>query len=375
MQTTWQGTKRQRCSKKAYHSLLQKGGQKGTWGGGDPALHGSNATVLCGWLLDDEGQTVSVCVVKKGWVQWGRGRLLAPRGGLVRHLSTCVGAVTSRDKWDQNHGGGGYQRVCDFCSFSVNSGHRAALHQRVWKMVTKWKWMHIRQIWGKTLNWHHEAYLHASVLGWGPKPCSGAPISEARTKSEWRESGIFNFHLLYPIALPPLFCFLKRGHHSTKARSSIMTPWLWRTSSTPLRYLVPAWQDGWLCCQESGRELWTADWQRLGSRSRRKCKLLFLTHLTQHLQTPSHTHTPHLTLYPVLSGLHWAMKGGSGGGVGSVLTSCCPLLVGDCNCISPQKHHLSLSILSFKNKNGWMTDQTHIPSSYLMFVCLTKNVN
>lgn len=90
---------------------------------------------------------------------------------------------------------------------------------------------------------------------------------------------------LYPCITPPPLLFFEAGF-CTKARSSIMTPWLRGTSSTPPHYLAHVWQDGCLCCQENGRELWTADWQRGESRSRRKCKLLLLTHLTQHLQLP-----------------------------------------------------------------------------------------
>lgn len=54
----------------------------------------------------------------------------------------------------------------------------------------------------------------------------------------------------------------------------------------------PAQQDGRLCFQGSGRQLWTADWQRRGSCSRHKCKLLLLTRLTQRLQL-HHVHKPH----------------------------------------------------------------------------------
>lgn len=96
----------------------------------------------------------------------------------------------------------------------------------------------------------------------------------------------------------------------------------------------PTRKDGRLCCRESGRELWTADWQRRGRVSRRKCKLLLLRRLTQHLQL-RHMHSPHPRSRCCGSVL--ALAKGRGGGRN--LTSCCPLLVDICNC-APLSTHL-----------------------------------
>lgn len=149
--------------------------------------------------------------------------------------------------------------------------------------------------------------------------------------SERRESGIFNFPLTTPIAPPPppppAFCFSKphRGkvfHNDTlTVKNFIHSAALSAARVTRRRALLRG-------------ELWTADWQRRGSCSRRKCKLLLLTRLTQHLQPPPPLlHTLH---HPLPRSL--AEGGSGGGGGGTILTSCCPLLVGVWNCTSLSSH-------------------------------------
>lgn len=96
------------CQRGLSLSLLQRRERKGDRGGGGAPPYWSNAAVLSGRLPAEWGQTVCVCVCVCAVHQGGRGKevgwLLAPRGVLVRHLSSyhqCCHII-------ERMGGGGF---------------------------------------------------------------------------------------------------------------------------------------------------------------------------------------------------------------------------------------------------------------------------
>lgn len=152
LQPTWQGTKRQRCAKEAYQSLLQIGGEGKRGGkvsrGGrvKGALpYWSNAAELCSWLQAEWGQTVLAYVC---WDGARRGKevgwmVVVGTEGWAGKTSVILSSMLSHHRTNGLWGffyspkarkGKRYQLACDHCSFvpfSISVGHWASSHQKV----------------------------------------------------------------------------------------------------------------------------------------------------------------------------------------------------------------------------------------------------